>query len=171
MTAEGIAVVGSLMSHVTDQTIHFLVDEVGLEATIASPARSPEPPRLTSTLAFSGTLAGNLALTAERRTVSEILQRILGDSVAPEEIGPMLEDTLCEVLNVIAGNTSRTLDRDGVRIRIEPPAPVCPVVAGRLAHSLAFNEHRQAIQTNRGSVTIDYWEGDDSLRKDTQWHA
>jgi chemotaxis phosphatase CheX-like protein len=171
MRSDGTAVIGSLMSRVSDQTIHFLVNEVGLEAVVAPQTGNPVPPRLTSTLAISGTVAGNIALTAERRTVSEILQRILGDSLAPEEVAPMLEDTLCEVLNVIVGNTSRTLDEDGVRIRIEPPAPVCPVLVWNLAHSEPLKGHRRVIQTNRGSVVIDYWKDSDSQEKDTKWHV
>ncbi len=149
--------VGSLMHRVVDQAIHYLSNEIGLDAALSATGHRPVRPQLTSTLRIAGAFDGQICLTAGERTISEIVNRMLGNSVSAAEMPSLLADMLCELLNVIVGNACRTLDNDGLRIFVEPPSPMSPCGGDRTA-ALHEDFFRQVIQTSAGPVMLHYWE-------------
>jgi CheY-specific phosphatase CheX len=152
MTVEETPGIENLMVRVVDQAVSFLTQEVGLEVGPAKFSGFTNGCGFASALSIEGALHGDLYLRAGEATTSEIMWRFLGEDVAPDERALMLQDTVCEVLNMIIGSAIRRLDEDGFRIVLTAPYPADP-------RALSFpSVHRRVLATQTGPVMLAYRE-------------
>lgn len=152
MTVEETPGIGNLMVRVVDQAVSFLTREVGLEVGPAGVSGFTKEYGFASALTIEGALEGDIYLSAGEATTSEIMQRFLGEDVAPDDRELMLQDTVCEVLNMIIGNATQRLDEDGFRIVLTAPHPADP---GALSSP---SVHRRVLSTPTGPVMLAYRE-------------
>jgi len=144
--------ISALIAPLTDQAVLYLTQGIGLEALPSHASGSGCEGGFASALEIGGAFHGSVFLAAGEGTASAIMVRILGGDVAAEERPMMLQDTLCEVLNMIVGNTTQRLDEAGMRITVSTPSPVDSASLDSLQH------HHQTISTDSGPIVLAYKE-------------
>jgi len=156
MDVEVASEIGNLMSHVADQAVWFLSKEIGL--TIRPPEEGGSCSRcaIGSSVPISGAVRGSILMSTGEETASVIMSRLLGQDVAPEERPQLLQDTVCEVLNMIVGGTTRVLDEDGLYITVSAPSPAAPGQLRRRNGTSGNDFFRKTIQTESGPIVLIY---------------
>jgi CheY-specific phosphatase CheX len=98
-------------------------------------------------------MEGTLFLSATEGAISEIIRRLIGE-ISVEEEPALLPDALNELLNVIVGNTTRSLDEIGMRIEVSAPEVVCG--AGNPGRAAGVEEHQKTIETESGPLHLSF---------------
>ncbi len=156
MDVEVASEIGNLMSHVADQAVWFLSKEIGLAASPLEDETSCPRCTLSSSVPISGAVEGAVLMSTGKETASAIMSRLLGQDVTPEERPQLLQDTVCEVLNMIVGGTTRVLDEDGLYITVSAPSPADPGQLRRRNGTSGDNFCRKTIQTESGPIVLTY---------------
>ena len=81
----------------------------------------PRPDTYSSSLVFSGDISGEVAVRAAAPICADIATALVGQAVSPRD-RLTIQDALGEFLNVVCGNLSATVARQGTRLELASPA-------------------------------------------------
>ncbi len=140
----------ALMSQVREQAVSFLSEQIGFVVHPFNELAEKPLPDLVSSVPIAGALEGTILLRATESLATEMMHRLLGCDVSDEERPRLVLDTLDEVLNMIVGGTTQSLDQIGLPIEIFPPVRVEPgETLGRVAEECS-------IETESGPIVLMY---------------
>jgi CheY-specific phosphatase CheX len=144
-----------VMASVHGEALRLLDDWIGV-----SPAASPRRPSgaavrrpLVSLFPVEGSVDGVIALAGEESAVRAIMYKMIGQPEPEEDQQELLQETLLEILNIMVGNATDSLRREGLPIHVFPPYAASAGTADSLFADAAFTRR---IDTAAGPMVLSF---------------
>jgi chemotaxis protein CheX len=97
---------------------------------------------------IAGDIEGRIILDTDAATAMQIAKQLAGGDIEPSD--GLVRETVCELANMVIGNAVTSLNDQGFRFKISPPA------AHTAEHGLSGSEDTEALvmcfETAKGSV-------------------
>ena len=101
--------------------IAFRIGGIRLKVLEGSLAADQHMSSHTASVSIAGEGGLNLMITVDDEFATQLMHGFLGGELADEDEMPPLDDVLGEFLSVIAGNSLRALQEEGVKGQLGPP--------------------------------------------------
>lgn len=144
-----------LMECVYHQALRLLDEWIGVEwAAVAGEDTGPPVRRpLVSVFPIEGSVEGRITLRAEEEAVRALMRAMIGEPGPEEDHGPLLRETVAEVLNIVIGNSTLPLRQRGLPINVFPPyAEGCGAEDGRGEEP----DYQRRIDTAAGPMILSF---------------
>jgi CheY-specific phosphatase CheX len=111
---------------ITDNCISYLVDELGIKVVskkiYLQDVSSINLDYLSSIITLEGHITSKFAFTYEKSLIDALFKILTADiAIDPGEEDIYLEETACEIINIVIGNATAKLEKPQSLLRITPP--------------------------------------------------
>jgi CheY-specific phosphatase CheX len=146
----------SILEPITQRTISFLADEMGIEL----PTREFEllfPNKIelhpyTAMIGIGGVISYMFTISFENEALNALTRAFVYGEISDDEMEEMKESVACEVANTVLGNSIPNFPNKGSGVTITPPVMV---ESGKsISKNAASTIATAVIKTNSGRVTL-----------------